>query len=468
MASTYTTRVGLEKQGDGDNANTWGLVLNENVIDLVDEAVAGYESISLAGGGITLTNTDGATNQARNFGLKFTGALPADTTVVVPAKEKIYYVHNSTTENYNVFLKPAGGTAVTVVEAGRSMIAAVDGTNINTLESVDPGVYATKVEVQTLSATMATSINNSNVARASLSATMATSINNSNTAITVVSATMATSINNSNLAITSINNILNGGTAFASAGTSATLETRIATVSSTMATSINNSNTAITSINNILGDGSAYASAGTSATLETRIAGVSSTFAATSATLEGRIAAVSSTMATSVNNLKTGITGGTIVAATATNATNAASATNATNLDGNNSAYYRNAGNLNAGTLLAARLSGDYSINNTGTLDGYNGSDFLRVTAESLVQDGYITLSNGVIIQWGRKSLTSGSGQTLTWNTPFTTACYMALGVLSGSANANSNIAGGTLGTSSWTSIDTGATGTYHWIAIGK
>lgn len=269
MASTYTTRVGLEKQGDGENANTWGLVLNTNVIDLVDEAVAGYETISLAGGGITLTDDDGTSNQARNFGLKFNGALSADTTVVVPAKEKIYFVHNSTTENFNIFLKPSGGTAVTVVDSGRSMIAAVDGLNVNLLESVDPTVFATKVEVQTLSATMATSIanvsatletriagvsstlastsatlnsrintvsstmatsiNNSNVARASLSATMATSINNSNTAITVVSATMATSINNSNTAITSINNILNGGTAFASAGTSATLQTKLDT-----------------------------------------------------------------------------------------------------------------------------------------------------------------------------------------------------------------------------------------------
>ena len=375
MASTYTTRVGLEKQGDGENANTWGLVLNENVIDLVDEAVAGYEAISLAGGGLTLTNTDGVTNQARNFGLKFTGALPADTTVVVPAKEKIYYVHNSTTENYNVFLKPAGGTAVTVVEAGRSMIAAVDGTNINLLESTDPAIFATKAEVQALSATLATSINNSNTAIATLSATMATSINNSNTAIALVSST---------------------------------LETRIATVSSTMATS--------------------------------------------------------------VNNLKTGITGGTIVAATATNATNAVnatSATNATNFAGNNSAYYTNAGNLNAGTLLAARLSGDYSINNTGTLDGYNASDFLRVTAESLSNDGYIEFSNGLIIQWGRETLAATAGESILWPKAFVSTPFISFGVEIGDPDATANITGGTRSASGWTGINTAGSGLFHWIAIG-
>tara|TARA_R110000765_G_scaffold1848_1_gene4963 strand:+ start:120 stop:1268 length:1149 start_codon:yes stop_codon:yes gene_type:complete len=57
---------------------------------------------------------------------------------------------------------------------------------------------------------------------------MATSIGNSNTNITT----------NAN-AITSINGVIAGG-AFASAGTSATLETRIAGVSATMATSISN------------------------------------------------------------------------------------------------------------------------------------------------------------------------------------------------------------------------------------
>ena len=123
-----------------------------------------------------------------------------------------------------------------------------------------------------------------------LSATMATSIGNSNTNIAAVSVLTKTNKD----AITSINGVLGTG-AFASAGTSATLQTKINAVSATMATSINNSNTnittnaaAITSINGVLGTG-AFASAGTSATLETRIA------------------AVSATMATSINNSNTNI-----------------------------------------------------------------------------------------------------------------------------------------------------------------
>ena len=50
MASTFTGSLGLEKQGDGENANTWGLRLNESVIDLVDEAVAGFTVVALTSG----------------------------------------------------------------------------------------------------------------------------------------------------------------------------------------------------------------------------------------------------------------------------------------------------------------------------------------------------------------------------------------------------------------------------------
>ena len=36
MASTYTTRLRLEKQGTGENANTWGDKTNDT-FDLIDK-----------------------------------------------------------------------------------------------------------------------------------------------------------------------------------------------------------------------------------------------------------------------------------------------------------------------------------------------------------------------------------------------------------------------------------------------
>ena len=72
MSSTYSSRYLLELMATGANANTWGTRLNQNVIDMVDEAVAGYESVDIDGlASVTLTANNGTADQSRNFGLRF-------------------------------------------------------------------------------------------------------------------------------------------------------------------------------------------------------------------------------------------------------------------------------------------------------------------------------------------------------------------------------------------------------------
>ena len=66
MASTYTTNIRLTKQGDGDNANTWGEILN-NVLSLVDQAVGSYTTISVgATSSVALTEIQGSADQSRS------------------------------------------------------------------------------------------------------------------------------------------------------------------------------------------------------------------------------------------------------------------------------------------------------------------------------------------------------------------------------------------------------------------
>ena len=121
--------------------------------------------------------------------------------------------------------------------AAVSVLTSVNLAAITSINSVigDGSGFATDAELAAVSATMATSINNSNTRITSvsdfavaLSATMATSINNSNTNIT-------TNIN----AITSINSVIGDGSGFAT-------DAELAAVSATLATSIGNSNTNIT------------------------------------------------------------------------------------------------------------------------------------------------------------------------------------------------------------------------------
>ena len=140
MASSYSSRIKLEKQGSGENANTWGDRLNTNVIDLVDAAVAGVTAVDVdgAGGtGVTLTANDGSPDQARSLGLRMTGTLAADVTVSYSARpEKIYFVNNETAGGYNVIMDN-GSTKVTVGN-GAALIA-TEGSNSYAIRDFESG-----------------------------------------------------------------------------------------------------------------------------------------------------------------------------------------------------------------------------------------------------------------------------------------------------------------------------------------
>jgi hypothetical protein len=125
MASTATTILGLRKQGTGDNEDTWGTELNDDALDLIDQA-HGVESIALTGDK-TLTSTDYVTNEARKAVLRLTdGGLSAAPTITIPAVQKTYIVHNTTTYVVTV---SCGGTDATVA-AQRWALVYCDGTNV--------------------------------------------------------------------------------------------------------------------------------------------------------------------------------------------------------------------------------------------------------------------------------------------------------------------------------------------------
>jgi len=71
MASTYTTKNGLEKIGAGEQSGTWGSTTNTN-FDLIDEAISGQVDITLtsshitSGGAYSLVVTDGTSSVGRN------------------------------------------------------------------------------------------------------------------------------------------------------------------------------------------------------------------------------------------------------------------------------------------------------------------------------------------------------------------------------------------------------------------
>ena len=125
MASTYTTNLRLTKQGDGDNPNTWGQVLNDGVISLLDDAIAGYTQVCIGTATtVTLTENQGTGDQSRSAILELKGSVggtQSNITILIPNNSKTYLVRNSVayaSAGSDVFMKVAGNAAVTIPTGG--------------------------------------------------------------------------------------------------------------------------------------------------------------------------------------------------------------------------------------------------------------------------------------------------------------------------------------------------------------
>jgi microcystin-dependent protein len=139
MTSAYTTRIRLTKQGSGDNDSTWGTVLNDEVIDLTDFAIAGYTTISLAAADVSLTTNDGSADQARSAMLELSGILTAARTVYLPAVSKMYVVRNNTSGAYSATVLVNGGTGYAVPQ-GQSAVIYCDAVSVRNTGVIDSPV----------------------------------------------------------------------------------------------------------------------------------------------------------------------------------------------------------------------------------------------------------------------------------------------------------------------------------------
>ena len=132
MPSSYSTDLKLELMVTGENSGTWGDKTNTN-LNLLQQAIAGYQSIALTSTNTTLSMTNATISDARNAVIKFTGTLSANSTVYVETGiEKTYIVDNATTGAYTLALNQVGGSSVIWDTTDKShKIIYLDGTNPN-------------------------------------------------------------------------------------------------------------------------------------------------------------------------------------------------------------------------------------------------------------------------------------------------------------------------------------------------
>ena len=114
----------------GENSGTWGDKTNTN-LNLIQQAIAGYEAIDVASADVTLAMTNATISNARNMVLNLTGTLAANREVLVPdGIEKTYIVADSTTRaGFTLTIKTVSGTGV-AIPAGKTVMVYSDGTNV--------------------------------------------------------------------------------------------------------------------------------------------------------------------------------------------------------------------------------------------------------------------------------------------------------------------------------------------------
>lgn len=133
MATTYSTNKGYALMGTGDESGNWGVVLNQDTINVIDANMGGTVTKSLSSSNVTLT-----AEEAENLQLILTGTLTADVVVTSPVIG-FFTVRNYTTGQYKVTLQYTGGVGATVIPPqGCSRQIISDSTNGMFAIGLDP------------------------------------------------------------------------------------------------------------------------------------------------------------------------------------------------------------------------------------------------------------------------------------------------------------------------------------------
>lgn len=128
MAVTnFTPLLGLALPTQGDLDGTWGTTVNDSITTLLDSSVAGTTTLS-TDADVTLTTTNGASNQARNAVILWTASNGATTrNITAPAQSKAYTVINAGTGS--IVIRGSGPTTGVTVPSGKRAIVAWNGSD---------------------------------------------------------------------------------------------------------------------------------------------------------------------------------------------------------------------------------------------------------------------------------------------------------------------------------------------------
>ena len=130
MSTAYTSILKLALPTTGELAGTWGTVVNDNITQMIEQAIAGLATINTwTTNSHTLTVANGTSSESRCAMLVASdgAGLSAAGEIICPAATKLYVLKNGT--SYQITLKTASGTGI-AVPTGQTAFLFCDGTNV--------------------------------------------------------------------------------------------------------------------------------------------------------------------------------------------------------------------------------------------------------------------------------------------------------------------------------------------------
>jgi len=136
MPSTFSTSLRIELIGEGEQSGVWGTTTNNNLGDLIEQAITGTTNLNVTSGNITLTSLNGLVDEARSATLYVFGTPGVTRILTIPNVYKNYTVQNVTANIVQV--KTASGTAFDCPPLSHSYINC-DESNVVTGRSITTG-----------------------------------------------------------------------------------------------------------------------------------------------------------------------------------------------------------------------------------------------------------------------------------------------------------------------------------------
>lgn len=159
MPSTYSPSLRLELIADNEQAGIWGQTTNRNFVQVFEESIVGVTEVNVTAGNVTLTASNGLSDESRRPYIIVTGTPVAARTVTAADVNKLYFVQNQTGQSVTIrggaqtgVVVPAGSFAFVRLRAGLSaqqvgLLAAGAAASVSTLSVSGAATFSSSLTV---------------------------------------------------------------------------------------------------------------------------------------------------------------------------------------------------------------------------------------------------------------------------------------------------------------------------------